>query len=96
MNEKKKKGGALVAYGTGRTTKVPPPLAPYDFGINQAWFDVESENYPIETADYFNHPDPIGFGTKRAPAVADQASRSDDYAGEYEDDAEGTGSGHSE
>ncbi len=54
----------IVAYGTGRSTKVPPKIAPYDFGINATWYETDAANFPVLTSDYYKHGDPVGFGSK--------------------------------
>lgn len=47
---------------TGRTTNIPPLVAPYNFGINKGWMRDESVNFSRLVTDWGRFPDPDGFG----------------------------------
>lgn len=55
------------ARNTGRQTDIPPDATPFNFAINQEWFErVEAlELYSDYLADYNMHNDPLGFGTNK-------------------------------
>ncbi|KAJ7923883.1 hypothetical protein B0H13DRAFT_2266897 [Mycena leptocephala] len=50
--------------GTGRQSLRVPDRAPYNFGINMAWFDKYKDHpdYSALLEDWGNYPDPEGFG----------------------------------
>ncbi|KAJ7934664.1 hypothetical protein B0H13DRAFT_1854963 [Mycena leptocephala] len=51
--------------GTGRQSLRVPNRAPFNFGINMAWFDKYKDHpdYSALLEDWGQHPDPEGFGT---------------------------------
>ncbi|KAF7343556.1 hypothetical protein MSAN_01976100 [Mycena sanguinolenta] len=53
--------------GTGRESERVPERAPYNFGINKAWFDKykNSEEYATALEDWGQYPDPDGLGTSQ-------------------------------
>ena len=52
---------------TGRTDPNPPETTPYDFAINEEWYDKnkDKEIYQITFRDYYMYSDPNGFGVFR-------------------------------
>ena len=49
---------------TARSSAIPPPQAPYDFGINTTWYEKHKETYANVISDWYQYRDPAGFGTK--------------------------------
>jgi hypothetical protein len=47
--------------GTGRSTIEPPLLAPFNFGIDQTWFENKSEEFARLVKDWGTHGNPEGF-----------------------------------
>ena len=58
---------ALRVRDTGRTNANPPNIAPYDFAINEEWYDKYKDNntHRLYLIDYFRYEDPEGFGSKK-------------------------------
>jgi hypothetical protein len=59
--KQKQKVIGITVEGTGRSTPIPPLVAPYDFGIDKTWWRVEAGEYPAHVADWFTHGNPDGF-----------------------------------
>ena len=57
---------ATLIRGTGRVNDVPPVFAPFDFGINRAWYEAARPKYPRLLRDYFTYGNPAGFGGDNA------------------------------
>ncbi|KAH9851418.1 hypothetical protein C2E23DRAFT_886589 [Lenzites betulinus] len=55
-----------------RATNTPPPYAPYNFGINQTWFDEykDEPTYKILLRTWGKYPNPPGFGTNTIAGAA--------------------------
>ena len=49
---------------TARSSAIPPPRAPYDFGINTTWYEKHKETYANVISDWYQYRDPARFGTK--------------------------------
>ncbi|KAJ2988523.1 hypothetical protein NUW54_g9088 [Trametes sanguinea] len=49
---------------TDRQSDEPPQTAPYNFGINQDWYErfKDSNTHKVALKDWMNYPDPEGFG----------------------------------
>ncbi|CDO72858.1 hypothetical protein BN946_scf185002.g43 [Trametes cinnabarina] len=49
---------------TDRQSDEPPQTAPYNFGINQDWYEQfkDSNTHKVALKDWMNYPDPEGFG----------------------------------
>lgn len=47
---------------TGRTVDAPPIRAPYDFGIDPAWYAANKDHHAIYLSDWMTYGDPPGFG----------------------------------
>jgi hypothetical protein len=45
----------LRVEGTHRSSDRPPLVAPYNFGIDEGWWEECAEDYPNHIADYFTH-----------------------------------------
>jgi hypothetical protein len=56
---------------SGRTSDLPTPTAPYDFGISEDWWNKSSPDYPMIADTWYLWGDPEGFGSKRADRLAD-------------------------
>ncbi|OJT14068.1 hypothetical protein TRAPUB_9380 [Trametes pubescens] len=52
-----------------RTSDKPPQFSPYNFGINQAWYDAhkDKDTHAVFLRDWFSYPDPAGFGVAASP-----------------------------
>jgi hypothetical protein len=60
--KQKQKMIGITVEGTGRSTSVPPLVAPYDFGIDKMWWETKASEYPAHVADWLTHGNPNGFG----------------------------------
>ncbi|KAI0826966.1 hypothetical protein BC628DRAFT_1319000 [Trametes gibbosa] len=58
---------------SNRSTNIPPPYAPYNFGINQTWFQQYKyePTYKILLRTWGEYPDPPGFGTNAIAAATE-------------------------
>lgn len=62
----------ITVNETGRTTNIPPLVAPYNFGINAAWHEREKNNFPGIINDWGKYAGPDGFDTEECNAdIAD-------------------------
>lgn len=78
--------------GTGRSTNVPPVVAPYNFGINFQWLETYQNIYPVHLRDWGKYEDPEGFGSNAfhedTNNRADNAN-GEDFSTDIEEVAEG-------
>lgn len=74
---------------SGRSTDVPPAIAPYNFGINQEWLDArkDTDEYRALLADWGNYPGPPGFDPP-VPAEDDTGDAQDRVGRDEEDDGD--------
>ncbi|KAL6299396.1 hypothetical protein BKA93DRAFT_829960 [Sparassis latifolia] len=73
----------ISVRNTGRTSDVPPLVAPFDFGINHMWWErnKNNEKFADVLTDWYTHGDLHGFGS----AVGDCATNNEI------DDSDGNG-----
>ncbi|GBE87457.1 hypothetical protein SCP_1101330 [Sparassis crispa] len=87
---------SISVRDTGRSTDIPPLVAPFDFGINKTWWEVNKDDvrYKEVLTDWYMHGDLLGFGSA---VDNDEEGRtgggSGDSAGGSDDDANPTVSG---
>ncbi|OBZ65363.1 hypothetical protein A0H81_14653 [Grifola frondosa] len=63
----KQKEGYRPRIRTDHFTDQPPMVAPYNFGINQVWFNEHKETYQLRLHDWYTFPDPPGFSANANP-----------------------------
>ncbi|KAL1937069.1 hypothetical protein VTO73DRAFT_15138 [Trametes versicolor] len=54
---------------TDRTSDKPPQFSPYNFGIDQTWYNAHKDKntHAVFLRDWFSYPDPAGFGENAPP-----------------------------
>ncbi|KAH9918339.1 hypothetical protein B0H21DRAFT_713139 [Amylocystis lapponica] len=63
LTVKQRKEYHVRVTSTGRSTNMPPPEVPYNFGINKTWFEEHKAQYADYLRDWYQFPDPPGFGS---------------------------------
>ncbi|KAJ6540383.1 hypothetical protein B0H19DRAFT_1077795 [Mycena capillaripes] len=78
--KEKKKIHYTRVRGTGRTSSRIPLIAPYDYSINQTWFNTYKlhPDYRHLLGDWGNFPDPQGLGTNKHTTNATEEAGGDD------------------
>ena len=71
--EERRRFKGLRVRGSGRLDSRAPAIAPYNFAINQNWYDMykDTPTHRDLLIDYNSYGDPKGFGTNKSRLPSD-------------------------